>query len=107
MEFEITSNNIEIILKNERKRINSDDLISEIYNSGESDLFDLSNNSNIKYEILLKLDDYYLINNLKLQGDIDDFVISKIKYQNVKNGLWENVPYYNPDNKDITLRENE
>src|SRR4051812_7196977 len=102
MEFDITSNNIEIIIKNERKRINSDDLISEIYNSGvESDLFDLSNNtSNIKYEVLLKLDDYYLINNLKLQGEIDDFVISKIKFQNVKNGLWENVPHFNPDNKD-------
>jgi hypothetical protein len=107
MEFDLNSENIQIIIKSDRKRINSDDNNNEAYNSGESDLFDLSNNTNIKYEVLLKLDDYYLINNLKLLGDIDEFVIHKIKFQSVKTGLWENVPYYNPDKKEITIRDNE
>jgi hypothetical protein len=109
MEFDIDSANVQIIIKNERKRISSDEVATsnEAYNSGESDLFELSNSTNIKYEVLLKLDDFYLINNLKLYGDIDEFVIHKIKFQSVKNGLWENVPYYNPDKKDITIREND
>jgi hypothetical protein len=107
MEFDLNSENIQIIIKNDRKRINSEEITNEIYNSGESDLFDLSNSSNIKYEILLKLDDYYLINNIKLQGDIDEFIIHKIKFQSIRNGLFENVPYYNPDKKEITIRENE
>jgi hypothetical protein len=108
MEFDLNSENVQIIIKSDRKRIQSDENSNEPYNSGESsDIFDLSNNSNVRYEILLKLDDYYLINNLKLVGDIDEFIIHKIKFQSVKNRLWENVPYYNPDKKEITIRENE
>jgi len=65
------------------------------------------NNNSMKYEILLKLEDYYLINNIKLVGEIDDLIIHKIKFQSVKNGLWEKVPYFNPDKKEITIRDNE
>jgi hypothetical protein len=104
MEFGIDSDNIQIIVKNIKKDKNDSSGVSP---RSDSDLFDLSGNNTINYEILLKLEDYYLINNIKLKGDIDELIIHKIKFQSVKNGLWENVPYYNPDKNEITVRENE
>ncbi len=105
MEFDIDSENIQIIVKNKK---NIDESESRgVSPRSESDLFDLSNNNSLKYEILLKLEDYYLINNIKLVGEIDELIIHKIKFQSVKNGLWEKVPYFNPDKKEITIRDNE
>ena len=62
MEFDIDSDNIQIIVKNKKNEQND----SGVSPRSDSDIFDLSANNTIKYEVLLKLEDYYLINNIKL-----------------------------------------
>ena len=43
----------------------------------ELDLIDSSGNKSVRFEILLKLGDYYLINNIRLMKEIDDINIKK------------------------------
>lgn len=113
MDFNIDSENIQISVKANNTGSNSTRIESGINasNSPQSDnvsgLFDLSSNNVIKYEIVLKLDDFYLINNIKLIGELDEVKINKIRFQNIKTGIWESAPYFNPDKKDILMKEDE
>lgn len=107
MEFNLNSENIQIIIKDFKQSLSErfyNDLNSEHSNSH---LFDISNNNNnsnlLRFDIIIKLEDYYLINNIKLVGDLEDLTIIKIKFQNLNNGLWESALYFNPDGKQLTL----
>jgi hypothetical protein len=108
MDFNIDSDNIEIIIKENKQSLSERQINHKISpQQSNSGLFDLSSDNTIRFEIILKLDDYYLINNIKLFGDIDEQNIHKIKFKNVRTGHWELVNYFNPDKKEIIIKENE
>lgn len=104
MEFLLTSNNIEIKLsENETVITNKDFLCQNPINKNnllpQSQLF----------SIFLCLDDYYLINNLKIiipQEKDDIFQLSSIHFQTTEIGKWEKPLYFNPDGKDVITRDN-
>jgi hypothetical protein len=82
--------------------------ISEKSNCHLMDSFENHSSYIVKYEIILKLEDYYLINNLKIIGDLPNFQISNIKFQNVNTGKWVDAFYFNPDNfKECKLKDND
>ncbi len=107
MEFEIDSENIEIIIKEEKQKINNEDMNLFKMTNGPNNNFDLTNNSFTRYEILLKLNDVYFIENLKIIGEANEFNINKIKFQNVLNNIWEIAAFYNTDSDEILIKKNE
>jgi hypothetical protein len=136
MEFSLESENVEILIIEEQNMGQSNEFSAEnefgsserhnmmknnpfieaqIYNhspeSPESQLSDLFENPYsflVKYEIILRLEDYYLINNLKIIGDLTNFQINKIKFQNVNTGKWVDASYFNPDNfKESKIKDND
>ena len=120
MEFTLQSDNVQVTLKEDKQRYDGynsrveEDAKDEnkiIHNNTKSniipqkEILDSSGNKLIRFEILLKLEDYYLINNIRLKGEIEDISIKKIKFQNVNTGLWESVSFFNPDNKETFVKE--
>ncbi len=56
---------------------------------------------------MIKLNDCYLLNNIKIIGEIDEFKINKVEFQNIKTGSWDKVMLYNPDKNDTIIKEPE
>lgn len=126
MEFQLDHENVQIIIRDDINKYNSlnsindeskcinspNDNYNQIKNKSnlpqsQSDLFDLSNHNSYRCEILLKLQEYYLVNNIKLIGDIEDIQLNKLKFQNINNHLWESILFFNPDDQKVTIKENE
>lgn len=107
MEYEIDSENIEIIIKEDKQKISNEELSFFKLSSPPKNAFDSPNNHFTRYEILLKLDDVYFIENIKIIGEADDLSINKIKFQNVINNIWETADFYNTDAEDILIKKNE
>ena len=105
MEFDLDSENIEIILKEDKhkssedftKRTNPNNLISP----------EIPNQHLTKFEILLKLEDFYFIENIKIIGDSQLFNLNKIKFQNFNNNIWENAYLFNHDSSEVILNNQE
>jgi len=107
MEFEIDSESIEIIIKEEKHKTNNEEInLFKIMNLPNTNI-DSPNNQFTRYEILLKLNDVYFIENLKIIGEAYDLNIDKIKFQNVINNIWETATFYNTDSDDILIKNSE
>jgi hypothetical protein len=113
MEFFLDNENVNIIIKEHSNQNKQPEDLNEFNHyqlsspRSQSDLFDLSNTSTIKYEIFIKLDDYYLVNNIKIMGEVEEIHINKLKFQNIDNNLWENACFFNPDKKEILIKESD
>lgn len=105
MEFLITSNNFEIKINENETVITEEDFpgqnpTNKINPPPQNQLFSL----------FLRLDDYYLINNLKIiiPQDKDDLIqLSSIHFQTTEIGKWQKPLYFNPDGKDVITRDND
>lgn len=109
MEFSLDCENIHILVRNAQK-VNTSSRQQMMKNDLEN--FEefpeiLESSELVSVEILLKLNNFFLINNIKISGEIDEFCIKNIEYQNIKTGLWEIIPYYNPDKEETIIKENE
>lgn len=107
MEYEIDSENIEIIIKEDKHKISNEEMNLFKLSSPPTNAFDSPNNHFTRYEILLKLNDIYFIENLKIIGEAEDLNINKIKFQNVINNIWETAAFYNTDTSEILVKKNE
>ena len=109
MEFSLECENIQILIKNAPK-VNSSSkhlIIKNDFEHLEEFPETFESTELVTAEILVKLNNFFLINNIKLSGEIDEFCIKNIEYQNIKTGLWEIIPYYNPDKDETVIKENE
>jgi len=107
MEYEIDSENIEIIIKEEKQKLSNEEMNIFKLSSPPNNAFETPNNLFTRYEILLKLDDVYFIESIKIIGEANDLNINKIKFQNVINNIWETAAFYNTDSNDILIKKNE
>lgn len=109
MEFDIDSEFIEIIVKDDKNKLNTDELNSFKINSppNQGNLIESPNNNFTRYEILVKLEDVYFIDNIKILCESSDINIKKIKFQNIINNIWENASFYNTDIDEILIKKNE
>ena len=108
MEFTLDCENIQIIIRNAPKLGNTNkQIIKNDLENLEEYQENIESSELISAEILIKLNNYFLINNIKLLGEIEEFGIKNIEYQNIKTGLWEIIPYYNPDKEETIVKENE
>lgn len=107
MEYEIDSENVEIIIKEEKHKLSNEEMNIFKLSSPPNNAIEFSNNLFTRYEILLKLDDVYFIESIKIIGEANDLNINKIKFQNVINNIWETAAFYNTDANDILIKKNE
>ena len=105
MEFLLDSENIHIkITPPEQETISTN---SQTHNISTQQFKD-SEYTNI--EILLRLDDFYLINNLKLllpKEKDEELSLTSIKFQNSTMNTMQEAFYFNPDNKEVIARTGE
>jgi hypothetical protein len=109
MEFSLECENIQILVRNSQK-VNTSSrqhLMKNDFENLEEFPENYESSELVSVEILLKLNNFFLINNIKISGEIDEFCIKNIEYQNIKTGLWEIIPYYNPDKDETIIKENE
>lgn len=111
MEFEIDSENIEIIIKEDKNKLMAEELNIFLQSSSQTQNFlqdtPNSNTHFTRYEILLKLHEIFFIENIKIIGDVNDFNINKVKFQNISNNIWESASFYNIDSDEILIKKNE
>lgn len=109
MEFTLECENIQILVRNVPKVNNSAKhlIINNEFDNIEEYQENIDSSEFITAEVLIKLNNFFLINNIKLSGEIDEFCIKSIEYQNIKTGLWEVIPYYNPDKEETVIKDNE
>ena len=107
MEYEIDSENIEIIIKENKHKLSNEEFNLFKISSPPQNAFDSPNNHFTRYEILLKLDDVYFIESIKIVGEAEDLNVNKIKFQNVLNSIWETANFFNTDANEILIKKNE
>ena len=106
MEFDLDSENIQIILK-EEKRKNSEDFLKRQINNNNNNPSQVQNTQEIKislytkYEIILKLEDFHFIESIKIFGDPHNFNLNKIKFQNFISNMWENSNFFNQESSEV------
>lgn len=109
MEFTLECENIQIFIRNAPKLNNTSKhlLIKNEFDNFEEYQENIDSSEFICAEILIKLNNFFLINNVKLSGEIEEFCVKNIEFQNFKTGLWEFIPYYNPDKDETVIKDNE
>ena len=131
MEFLFDNPNIEIKLDEIDNKNTNDNILSpfdidiKLNNNNENDT-DIKDNKEEENELIenhekrnltqyslnlfFKLDDYYLINQIKIMKNNNfeqNIKINEIKFKNINTKEWEEAYFYAPDTKDIILNTNE
>ncbi len=131
MEFLFDNPNIEIKIDEIENKNKNDNILSpfdidiklnnnnengmEIEENGEEEKEiienqDKNNLTNYTLNLFFKLDDYYLVNQIKIMKNNNfdkNIKINDIKFKNINTKEWEEAYYYAPDTKDIILDSNE
>ena len=131
MEFLFDNPNIEIKIDEIENKNKNDNILSpfdidiKLNNNNENDT-DIKDNKEEENELIenhekrnltqyslnlfFKLDDYYLINQIKIMKNNNfeqNIKINEIKFKNINTKEWEEAYFYAPDTKDIILNTNE